>query len=152
MPTKLEHAHEFLDEVAEDMQFLEGRQDQLLAFRQYGDYLTPLDDSYKTEDHYVHGCASATHVRAVLHDDNTVTFEGDSQSFISKGYIYLLSEAFNGIDGEQFLKESEPIVQKFIEKAQVGLSLVQSRANAFERIYRFMQKKTLESLSSKEDA
>jgi len=152
MTTDLKQAHAFLDEIADDMQFLDGRQDQLLAFRQYGDYLTPLDDMYKTEEYYVHGCASATHVRAILNDDNTVTFEGDSQSFISKGYIYLLTKAFNGIDGDVFLTESEPIVQEFIEKAQVGLSLVQSRANAFERIYRFMQKHTLAAIASKDNA
>lgn len=144
----MQHARDFLGELAEELQFLPTKQEHLLTFRQYGDYLPEFDETLKTEDNYVPGCASATHVICTLTDDGTVTFSGDSQSFISKGYIYILKEAFDGVKARVFITESEAIVRAFIENSGVGLSLIQSRANAFERIYRFMQKKVIEALAS----
>lgn len=144
----MQHARDFLEEIAEELQFLNSKQEHLLTFRQYGDYLPEFDEALKTEDNYVPGCASATHIICTLADDGTVTFAGDSQSFISKGYIYILQEAFNGVQADTFLTESDAIVQTFIDKSGVGLSLIQSRANVFERIYRFMQKKVVEALAT----
>ena len=138
---------EYLEEMGEDIALLNTRQEQLLALRQYGDYLDSLDAAHKTDDNLVPGCASATHIIVALQDDGTLKFSGDSESFISKGYIYLLIEAFNGATPEFVLKEARPCVQRFAEQAGVRLSTLQSRANVFENVFSFMQRKTAEALA-----
>ena len=133
---------QFLDDIAEDFTDLT-REEILLTLRDYGEQLSPMDETLKTDDNMVPGCASATHIVCSHQPDGTLHFVGDSQSFISKGYIYVLTEAFNGSQPEELLEHSQPYVQAFAEKAGVRLSMIQSRANVFERIYHFMQLKAL---------
>ncbi len=143
----IDHAREFLNEKAEEFEWLDAAQDRLLSLRQYGDYLPRLDERYKTDDNLVPGCASATHIIARVAEDGTLHFEGDSESFISRGYIYLLLEAFNGVTLDEFLNGAEPLVMDFAERAKVRMSMIQSRANAFENIFRFMRQKAIEAAS-----
>lgn len=134
--------HAYLTDKAEEFEFLTSQQERLLALRQYGDYLDPLDAAHKTDANLVPGCASATHLVAALRPDGTLTFAGDSESFISKGYMYLLTEAFTGATLEQVL-QGEAAVKEFADRAQVRLSMIQSRANAFENIFHFMQQQAV---------
>ena len=138
---------DYLAEIGEDLAMLTSRQDQLLTLRQYGEYLPAMDSAYKTNDQLVPGCASATHIVAQLQDDGTIHFIGDSESFISKGYIYILIEALNGCTPEQILQTVKPCVQTFAEQAGVRLSMIQSRANVFENVFHFMQRKTAEAVA-----
>lgn len=141
----IDHVRDYLNEKAQEFEWLDLQEDRLLALRQYGDSLPRLDPAYKTDANLVPGCASATHIIAQVSKDGTLKFEGDSESFISRGYIYLLTEAFNGITPAEFLAEAEPLVMDFADRAKVRLGMIQSRANAFENIFRFMQLKALEA-------
>lgn len=142
----MSHAHDYLEELGDIIQDLT-REEQLLTFRDYGEKLHPLDDKWKEEHNMVPGCASATHLVCRIEDDGTLHFEGDSQSLISKGYLYVLIEAFNGSTPEELVKDAESYVMAFAEKAQVKMSIVPSRANAFQNIFMFMQKKAIEALA-----
>lgn len=147
----IDHARDYLNEKGEEFEWLESPQDRLLTLRQYGDYLERLDAQDKTDANLVPGCASATHIIARLETDGSLHFAGDSESFISRGYIYLLTEAFNGVMPDDLLKAAEPFVLEFAERAKVRMSMIQSRANAFENIFRFMQQKAVEALGQEGD-
>ncbi len=140
---------DYLAEIAEDFEILTSRQDQLLTLRQYGDYLDAMDAHLKTDSALVPGCASATHIVGELQADGTMRFMGDSESFISKGYIYILIEALNDTTPETILKSVKLCVHDFAEKAGVRLSTIQSRANVFENVFTFMQRITVEQVASK---
>lgn len=148
----MSRACDFLKETGDDLALLDSRRDQLLALRQYGEYLDALDPTLKGEETLVPGCASATYMTAVLNDDGTLRFYGDSESFISKGYLYILIEALNGVTPAQMMQDVVPCVQDFAQKAGVRLSMIQSRANVFENVFHFMQRKTAEAVAKQESA
>lgn len=144
----LEHAREFLQQLGADFEYLPTREDQLLAFREYGERLAPMDEALKTDANFVHGCASATHVAAQPQDDGTLRFAGASLSLISRGYLWILIEAFDGATPQEILTEAEPLIAQFAEQGKVHVTLVPSRVNAFERIFRHMQKQAAALLTA----
>lgn len=129
--------NDFLNEIADDLELLD-RQEQLLALRQYGDYLERPPERLFADENHVPGCASPTFVDGWLKPDGKMHFEGYSESFISRGYVYILLKAFEDVTPET-LVEAEPDVMAFAERAGVRLSTITSRANAFQNIYRQMQ-------------
>jgi cysteine desulfuration protein SufE len=147
---RVQHAQDFLTEVAEDLAFLPAR-DRYVALREYGDELPPMDAALKVDANMVPGCLSLTYLAGSLDEDGLMRFQGDSESFVSKGYLYILVEAFDGCRPEALVKDAEPLVNAFAEKAQVALSMVPSRANVFERMFRFMQRKAVEALADAGD-
>ncbi|MFW5692396.1 MAG: SufE family protein [Chloroflexota bacterium] len=146
----LNHAREYLEETGALLAELTSREEQLITLREIGEELPPMDPALKTQEHMVPGCASATYVITEIKPDERVYFHMDSESFISKGYLYILMEALNGCTAEDLLKNVEPYVQAFAEDAGVRLSMLASRANVFERVFRFMQKQILEQMASSE--
>lgn len=146
----MNHACEFLNEMGEDLASLESRHDKLLTLRQYGEYLETLDPAMKSDSTMVPGCASATYMIADLQTDGTMRFYGDSESYISKGYLYILIEALNGTTPQEMMHDVVPCVEAFAQKAGVRLSMIQSRANVFANIFNFMQRQTVEVVATKE--
>lgn len=138
----------FLENVADDLASLSSREEHLITIKDYGLRLSPCLEDFKQECNLVQGCASATHIICNLNPDGTLHFEGDSQSFISKGYLYILFTAFNNAPPEKLLKEADTHIQHFVQKAQIRQGLTPSRANVFENIYQFMKFKAIEALTT----
>jgi cysteine desulfuration protein SufE len=145
----IDRTRDFLVETGELLAELPTREEQLMALRDYGDQLDPLDDSRKSDATFVPGCASATYIDVDLTPEGRLRFSGDSQSFISRGYIYILTHALSGLTPDEVLHEAVPVVESFAQQANVRMSMIASRANVFERIFHFMQKKTVEAVSQK---
>lgn len=137
-------AREFLHQIGDELGYLETREDQLLTLRDYGDQLDTMPAELKTVQNMVKGCASATYVVVTLDEAGTIRLQTDSESFISKGYLYILTTALQGLTPEQVATEIKPDVQAFAEVAGVRLSMIASRANIFERIYHFICKRAME--------
>lgn len=144
MSDHLQSARDFLHNIGEELGYLETREDQLLTLRDYGDQLVPMPSELKTVDHMVKGCASATYVIVTLDEQGKIRLTTDSESFISKGYLYILTKALEGLTPEQVAVEIKPDVNAFAEVAGVRLSMIASRANIFERIYHFICKQAVE--------
>ena len=140
--------HEYLQQVGADFEIL-SQQERLLTLRDYGDNVEPLDPALKNEDNYVPGCASATYMICTLDDEGRLHFHGDSESFISKGYIHILTTALSGLTPQMIATEVEPAVNAFADQAGVKMSMIASRANVFERIFHFMQVKAVEAAAKK---
>jgi len=148
----IEHVKSFLAQMAEDFQWLETREDQLLTLRELGDELPPMDASLKTEDKQVPGCVSATHVALEMQDDGRVKFHADSESFITRGHLYILTEAINGCTPAELLTEAEGYVTDFAEKSGMRMSMIASRANVFERVFHFMQKQVIDAQAETDES
>jgi sulfur transfer protein SufE len=140
----LQTARDFLHNIGEELSYLETREDQLLTLRDYGDQLPAMPPELKTVDNMVKGCASATYVIVTLNETGGIHLVTDSESFISKGYLYILTQALEGLTPHQVSEEIKPDVDAFAEVAGVRLSMIASRANIFERIYHFICKRALE--------
>ncbi|TVR19088.1 MAG: SufE family protein [Anaerolineaceae bacterium] len=148
MDERLQETKSFLDEVQELFAFLDNRMDKLQTLSEYGDELAPMDDELRRQEYLVPGCASATYVILQVDDAERAHFITDSESLMSKGYLYILTRALDGCTVEQIAKDAEPIVMGFAQGAEVSrLGTTQSRANAFVNIYNFMRRQAIAYLA-----
>ncbi|MEO1376435.1 MAG: SufE family protein [Cyanobacteria bacterium J06635_10] len=109
----------------------------------YGQKLSEFPASDKTPENKVPGCVSQVFVTATL-DDQKVTFQGDSDSQLTKGLVALLIEGLNGLTPT----EIGQLTPDFIQETGLNVSLTPSRANGFYNIFKTMQKKALLSQES----
>lgn len=144
MADRLQTAREYLRTVGEELSYLETREDQLLTLRDYGEQLPAISAELKTAENMVKGCASATYVIVALDETGAIRLTTDSESFISKGYLYILTQALDGLTPQQVVEAIKPDVNTFAEMAGVRLSMIMSRANVFERIYHFISQRAIE--------
>lgn len=130
----------YFQSLGEDFAILESKEEQLITLRELGQDLPALDPGLQRDEFKVPGCASTTYVIVSLNPDGTLHIVGDSESFISKGYLRIYMEAFNGAEPQELIERAAPYVDAFSEKAGVRIGTVPSRANAFANIFSFMRK------------
>ena len=109
----------------------------------YGQKLPEFPESDKITENKVPGCVSQVFVTASL-DDDKITFQGDSDSQLTKGLLALLIEGLNGSTPDDVVQ----LTPDFIQETGLNVSLTPSRANGFYNIFKTMQKKALESQQS----
>lgn len=109
----------------------------------YAQKLPDFPDSDKTTENKVPGCVSQVFVTASL-DDDKITYQGDSDSQLTKGLLALLIEGLNGSTPVEIVQ----LTPDFIQETGLNVSLTPSRANGFYNIFKTMQKKALESQQS----
>jgi cysteine desulfuration protein SufE len=105
----------------------------------YGTKLKEFPEAEKVPENKVGGCVSQVFITASL-DDGKVTFQGDSDSQLTKGLVGLLIEGLNGSTPSEIVQ----LVPDFIQDTGLNVSLTPSRANGFYNIFKTMQKKALE--------
>lgn len=114
--------------------------------------LAPMDESLKTPQHVVPGCLSTVHVFATLNpNDQTISFQGDSDGLLTKGLVALLVRGLSGNSADDI----QTVDPKFIELAGISASLTPGRNNGFLNMLRVMkqQAKALqESAASQGDS
>ena len=109
----------------------------------YAQKLPEFPESDKITENKVPGCVSQVFVTASL-DDEKITFQGDSDSQLTKGLLALLIEGLNGSTPDDVVQ----LTPDFIQETGLNVSLTPSRANGFYNIFKTMQKKALESQQS----
>jgi cysteine desulfuration protein SufE len=109
----------------------------------YAQKLPEFPESDKTPENKVPGCVSQVFVTASL-DDEKITYQGDSDSQLTKGLLALLIEGLNGSTPSEIVQ----LTPDFIQETGLNVSLTPSRANGFYNIFKTMQKKALESQAS----
>lgn len=115
----------------------------------YGKNLTPLDTRYKILENKVQGCVSQVWVRAYLESDGeSVVYEADSDSVLTKGLAALLVKGLSGQSVEEILRVSPD----FIVLLGLQQSLTPSRNNGFLNMLKLMQKKAFQLNAEKENS
>ncbi|AFY32929.1 SufE family protein [Calothrix sp. PCC 7507] len=105
----------------------------------YAQKLKEFPESDKLPENKVPGCVSQVYVTAAL-DDGKVSYQGDSDSQLTKGLVGLLVEGLNGLTPTEIIQ----LTPDFIQATGLNVSLTPSRANGFYNIFKTMQKKALE--------
>lgn len=83
------------DEIIEEFSLLEGDMEMATVYiMELGQKLPPLDEQYQIEENLVKGCQSKVWLNTEL-KDGKVSFQGDSNSAITKGLLSLLIRVFN---------------------------------------------------------
>ena len=109
----------------------------------YAQKLPEFPAEGKTTENKVPGCVSQVFVTASL-DEDKITYQGDSDSQLTKGLLALLIEGLNGSTPAEIVQ----LTPDFIQETGLNVSLTPSRANGFYNIFKTMQKKALESQQS----
>lgn len=105
----------------------------------YAQKLPELPETAKVPENKVPGCVSQVYVTATL-NDGKVTYQGDSDSQLTKGLLALLIEGLNELAPTAIVE----LTPDFIQATGLNVSLTPSRANGFYNIFKTMQKKALE--------
>ncbi|WAC47733.1 SufE family protein [Asticcacaulis sp. SL142] len=90
-----------LDDLYDEFELFDDWEERYKYIIDLGKDMAPLTLAEKTEAHKVRGCASQ--VWLVIDDapDGILRFRGDSDAFIVKGLIALLSRLLNGLSHEE---------------------------------------------------
>ncbi len=114
------------EELLSEFEMFDDWADRYGYLIEIGEKLPPLDEKYKVEENKVHGCQSQVWV--VAHKDgDTVIFQADSDSAITRGLIALLVGLFSGATANEIADANLSIIE------QLGFAkhLSMSRANGF---------------------
>lgn len=104
--------------ILEDLEFFDNWEDRYRYIIDLGKQLPPLDDAYRTEANFVHGCQS----QVWIHSDhntanNTLVFQADSDAHIVRGLAAMVLAACNqqtpqtilDFDMEDYFQQSQLI-------------------------------------------
>lgn len=87
---------EIQNEIVEEFSMLDGDMEMTISYiMELGDQLPEMDESVKTEDNIVKGCQSKVWLHA-SEEENTLKFEADSNTAITKGLVSLLVRILSG--------------------------------------------------------
>ncbi len=136
-----------LKDVSEELNSLPTKEEKLETLIYFGKQLNGLSEEQKSDENRVPGCTSDTYLTAQLNQAGNVIFNGDSNSLIVKGYLYIFTEAFNNISPKELLSNIDSEIQDFVQFTEIDTSLMPSRTNTFLNIVEQMKRLTSELYS-----
>jgi len=122
-------------EILADFETFDDWADRYRYLIELGEKLPVLDAQYKIEKNKVPGCQSQVWLIA-RRDGDTVTFEADSDSAITRGLIALLVKLFSGAKSEEIVTAN----LSFIERLGFAKHLSMSRANGFASMLQMVKR------------
>ncbi len=95
-----------IDQVIDDLTFLDDWEDRYRYIIELGRELEPLDDAQRNQQTKVRGCASQVWLISDSNDDipPRLAFKGDSDAHIVRGLIAILLRLYNGKTASEILK------------------------------------------------
>lgn len=85
-----------INELIENFELLDNWEDKYRYLIDLGNGLSPLEESFKTEEFKVKGCQSQVWLVPEL-KDGILSFRGDSDAIIVRGLIAVVLTVFNGL-------------------------------------------------------
>ncbi|MEL7148179.1 MAG: SufE family protein [Bacteroidota bacterium] len=93
------------DEIIEEFALLDGDFEMTINYlMELGEQMPDMPEALKTEDNIVKGCQSKVWLHATS-DGSQVSFEGDSNTAITKGLVSLLLRVYSGQSADSITKE-----------------------------------------------
>ncbi|MEP4596288.1 MAG: SufE family protein, partial [Cyclobacteriaceae bacterium] len=94
---------EIQDEIIDEFSMLDGDMEMTINYiMELGEQLPEMTEDQKTDDNIVKGCQSKVWLNAQL-DNESVAFEADSNTAITKGLVSLLVRVLSGQSTETIL-------------------------------------------------
>ncbi|WP_120502541.1 SufE family protein [Roseovarius sp. EL26] len=104
------------EEIVEDFEFLEDWEDRYRHVIDLGKAMEPLEEALKVPATKVDGCASQVWLHITIEND-TFTFEGESDAMIVRGLIAVLKALYNGAGVQEVAN-----VDAMAEMTRLGLN------------------------------
>ncbi len=126
---------EIQDEIIEEFTLLEGDQEMTNFYiMELGQKLPDMGEDQKTEDNIIKGCQSKVWVVPEV-EGNTLKFNADSNSAITKGLVSLLVRIFDRQRAEDILNAD----LYFIDKIGMNRFIGTQRSNGFAAMIKQMK-------------
>jgi cysteine desulfuration protein SufE len=132
-----------LDELREDLAFLEDDLERYRYLIDFGESMPPLTENERVEENRVQGCVSQVWLVPEVKQSGgqvQIVFRGDSDASIVRGLVAVLTALFSGrtpdaileLDADRFLSELG-IIGQLTPGRQNGLAAMMSRIHAVAR-------------------
>jgi len=125
---------EIEQELIDDFSMFETWEEKYEYLIDLGKKLSPLDNSFKTDDYKIKGCQSSVWIHS-SYRDGLVYFEGDSDAVIVKGLVSLMIMVLNG----QAPKDIVDAPLGFIDSIGLSSHLAQTRSNGLRAMIKQMK-------------
>ncbi|QOI98296.1 MAG: SufE family protein [Flammeovirgaceae bacterium] len=123
------------NEIIQEFSLLDGDMEMTVFYiMELGQKLPPMNESGKTDENLVKGCQSKVWLTARLQNDS-VYFEADSNTAITKGLVSLLVRIFNGQTPEAILNADLYFMNKIGMERFIGTQ----RSNGFAAMIKQMK-------------
>jgi cysteine desulfuration protein SufE len=132
----------FLDGIQEDLSLMSDQKERLELMVELGRKLPHMPVERKVPKNKVPGCVSNVYVDVRKNNDGTLAFFGSSESFIVRGYVYILIHVLSGLKAKEVISAG-PLIESFVEETGIAKSLIATRANAVGNVYRMMVEKAM---------
>lgn len=127
--------NEIQDEIINEFSLLDGDMEMTIFYiMELGQKLAVMNEADKTEDNIVKGCQSKVWLTANLKDEK-ISFDGDSNTAITKGLVSLLIRIFNGQTPETILSADLYFMHKIGMERFIGTQ----RSNGFAAMIKQMK-------------
>lgn len=126
-------------EVLDELSLFQDWQERYEYVISLGKRLAEMDDSLKTEDRLIKGCQSQVWLEANS-DGDTIHYQADSDSVITKGMIALFIRVLDGEPIDDILTAD----LSFIDKTGLKEHLAPTRANALNLMATQIKQRALE--------
>ena len=97
-----------IDELAESFELLGDWESRYGYLIDLGKQLPAMDEADKCEAHKVHGCQAQVWMKFALCDDGRIDIVADSDAFIVRGLIAVLTMIYSGRAAEEILNTDGP--------------------------------------------
>ena len=122
-----------IDEIIDNFSFLDDWEDRYRYVIELGRGLAPLDESLKTDETKVSGCASQVWLSMTTHSweaaEPTLTIVGDSDAHIVRGLVAILIAHCSGRRATEILNADVPAL---FERLGLKEHLTPQRSNGFQ--------------------
>lgn len=125
---------EIQDEIVDEFSIFDDWMQRYEYLIDLGKSLPLIEEQYKTEDRLIKGCQSQVWVHAEM-KDGKVIFTADSDAFITKGIISLLTRVFSNQTPEDIAQAEV----KFIDEIGLKEHLSPTRANGLVSMIKQMK-------------
>jgi cysteine desulfuration protein SufE len=116
-----------------------------MPMRDVYDYLMQIGESggypieLQTSENFVNGCQSQVWIYGFINDSGKLQFIGDSDSFMVRGTVYLITAIANEMDIEQMQNISwqdiEPLARKFTAQRKRGMQSMLNKIRSVAKSY-----------------
>ena len=122
-----------IDEIIDNFSFLDDWEDRYRYVIELGRGLAPLDETLKTDETKVSGCASQVWLSTTTHSweeaEPTLTIVGDSDAHIVRGLVAILIALCSGRSATEILNADPP---SLFERLGLKEHLTPQRSNGFQ--------------------
>jgi cysteine desulfuration protein SufE len=122
-----------IDEIIDNFSFLDDWEDRYRYVIELGRGLAPLDETLKTDETKVSGCASQVWLSTTTHSweeaEPTPTIVGDSDAHIVRGLVAILIALCSGRSATEILNADPP---SLFERLGLKEHLTPQRSNGFQ--------------------